>query len=165
MKADVKYRRLPVRGNHNCFGCSPTNSAGLKMRFVTDGQAVYSRLAIPDHLCGWGNVVHGGILCTVLDEVMGWTAIHLLKRFAITKSIAVEFLRPVYVGEELTAEGRLAEIKGPRLAEIRGVITNSKGRICSKAKAIFGLYTADEIRKLRVMEERILRSVEHLLED
>ena len=73
-------KELPSGRNHNCFGCSPINPSGLRMRFFTDGKAVYSRLQVPAHLCGWSNIVHGGVLTTILDEIMSWAAIRLLQR-------------------------------------------------------------------------------------
>ena len=77
------------------------------MRFFTDGRAVYSRLQVPGHLCGWSNIVHGGVVTTILDEIMSWAAICLLQRIAVTQRIEVEFLKPVQVGMELQAEGRV----------------------------------------------------------
>ena len=74
---------LPKKsGDHNCFGCGPGNDAGLKMEFYTnrDRSSVYAWLTIPDHVCGWGSVVHGGIVTTILDEAMGWAAATLTRQ-------------------------------------------------------------------------------------
>ncbi len=98
MNPPKKLRELPNSRNHNCFGCSPANPSGLQMKFLTDGEAVYSQLEVPEHLCGWSNIVHGGVLTTILDEIMSWSAIHLLKRIALTRTLTVEFLKPVPVG-------------------------------------------------------------------
>ncbi len=68
---------LPNDDNHNCFGCSPNNKSGLKMEFYTNKEkdSVFSWLSIPGHVCGWGNIVHGGIVSTILDEAMGWASV------------------------------------------------------------------------------------------
>ncbi len=64
-----------VSRDAHCFGCSQKNPHGLKMRFYTDDTALYSWLNVPTHLCGWDGIVHGGVLSTILDEIMGWSAI------------------------------------------------------------------------------------------
>jgi acyl-coenzyme A thioesterase PaaI-like protein len=75
------YILLPTRENQNCFGCSLKNKAGLQMKFYTTEKldSVISWLKVPDHLCGWSNLVHGGIISTMLDEAMGWVALIILK--------------------------------------------------------------------------------------
>ena len=123
MTSAQNLRELPNSRNHNCFGCSPVNPSGLQMRFFTDGRAVYSRVKVPEHLCGWSNIVHGGVLTTILDEVMSWSAITLLKRIALTRGIAVEFIKPVQVGGELKAEGRVRETGGRTTPSPRGSST------------------------------------------
>ena len=86
------------------------------MKFYTNEAAVYSKLIVPDHLCGWNNLVHGGVLTTIMDEIMSWAAIYLLQQVPMTKSIRVDFLKPVYVGNSLKAEGTVLERKGKHKA-------------------------------------------------
>jgi uncharacterized protein (TIGR00369 family) len=109
------------------------------MRFFTDGSAVYSRVKVPEHLCGWSNIVHGGVLTTILDEVMSWSAIILLKRIALTRGIAVEFIKPVQVGGELKAEGRVRETGGQNDAVTEGVLYDASGRM--PAQALFQVFS------------------------
>ncbi|MCJ7602424.1 MAG: PaaI family thioesterase, partial [Desulfobulbaceae bacterium] len=90
------------------------------MHFFSDGDSVVSRVAVPDHLCGWGRVVHGGIIATMLDEIMGWTAIYLLKRLVLTKSLRVQFEKPLFAGDMLWLEGRVLEKRGEREALLTG---------------------------------------------
>ena len=89
----------------HCFGCSPVNPAGLQMKFYTDEKSIYSWLKVPDHLCGWNRLVHGGVISTILDEVMGWAAIHLLKVIVLTKTMTVDYIQPVFMDDELEAKG------------------------------------------------------------
>jgi hypothetical protein len=63
---------IPNSENQTCFGCGANNPHGLKMKFSTDGERVYSFMRAPDFMTGWDQTVHGGILSTMLDEVMGW---------------------------------------------------------------------------------------------
>lgn len=164
MMDDKTYRRLPERQDHNCFGCSPTNAAGLQMKFFTNEKSVLTRVTVPGHLCGWANLVHGGVLSTILDEVMGWTALHLLRKFTLTRSMTVEFLKPAYVGTELKAEGRVLEVKSDREVLMEGAIYNPEGTLCARSTGVFGLFTASAIKKLGIMDEELVNRVEHLIE-
>ncbi len=159
------YTVLPARDNHNCFGCSQSNEAGLRMRFYTDGESLLSDIVVPGHLCGWGNIVHGGIQSTILDEIMGWTALHLLQKFTLTKTMTVRFLRPVYVGEALRAEGRIKSLTHPREAILEAFLSNGKGKVCTRAQGTFGLFTKEAMRKLKVLDESVLESVSSLVAD
>src|ERR1041385_3913787 len=54
----------------SCFVCGEANPAGLRLRFETDGQVVTARFTPrPEHI-GFKQVVHGGIVATLLDEIM-----------------------------------------------------------------------------------------------
>jgi uncharacterized protein (TIGR00369 family) len=154
---------LPGRANDNCFACSPRNSSGLKMVFHLDGQTVVSWLKVPDHLSGWDHIVHGGVIATMLDEIMGWAALHLLNKMTLTKSITVEFLKPVYVGKALRAEGKLLEIRNDREAVMQSALFNHDNELCSKATGTFALFTLEAMRKRGLVEEKILAGLEPIL--
>ena len=85
LKSDP-YKLLPNDRGHRCFGCSPLNPHGLQMTFYTNETSVFSKVKVPEHLCGWNNLVHGGVLTTIMDEIMSWAAIYLLKQIPMTKS-------------------------------------------------------------------------------
>jgi uncharacterized protein (TIGR00369 family) len=141
------YIQLPNRSEHNCFGCSPANASGLRMTFYTNEAAVYSKIAVPEHLCGWNNLVHGGVLTTIMDEIMSWAAIYLLKRVAMTKSIRVDFLKPVYVGNPLTAEGMV-------LDEV----------CCAKASGTFAVFSPAVAKRLSITDSESLKWFERIFE-
>lgn len=160
MESTAPYRPLPPRNNHNCFGCSLTNPSGLQMTFYTDENTVFAWLTVPEHLCGWGNLVHGGVTSTILDETMGWTALHLLKRFTLTKSMQIEFLRPLYIGKPLKVEGKVFKITNKREAIMEGYIYDQSGKTCAKSTGVFGLYTAEHMKKLRIMDQETINQLE-----
>lgn len=97
----------------NCFACGSENSIGLKLKFRLDpenGTAV-SETVIADHFNGWKGAVHGGIITTLLDEIMvyactssGW--------FTVTGTIEVKFHKPVPTGELLKITGKIEENRG-----------------------------------------------------
>jgi uncharacterized protein (TIGR00369 family) len=158
-----EYRPLPRRGNDNCFGCSPHNSSGLQLRFFTNGEKLVSWLRVPKHFSGWDHIVHGGVIATMLDEVMGWATLHLLKKMTLTKSITVEFLKPVHVDEDIRIEGNTTKVKGDREAVMQGFLYNQDDELCARATGNFALFTVDAMRERGVVDEKILQSVEQII--
>jgi len=136
-----------------CFGCSPVNPAGLHLEFFTDGESIYSWVTVPGHMCGWKDIVHGGIISTILDEVMGRSVIYKTKHFAMTKSMTVDFLKPVYIGTELKAEGRVIEIKNYREILAEGLLFNKAGEPCAKARGLFTFFKPGDRKKLGIKDD------------
>ena len=157
------YKHLPNSTAHNCFGCSPVNSSGLQMQFFTDEETVFSDVTIPDHLCGWSNIAHGGVLTTILDEIMSWSAIYLLKKMFLTKSMTIDFIKPVYQGTELKIAGNVFEKKSDRQAVMQGRIYNEEGVLCTESKGIYVLFEPKVAKKLKMLSEKALKDFEPIL--
>jgi uncharacterized protein (TIGR00369 family) len=153
MKNNRNYKELHNSGIHNCFGCSPSNKLGLKMKLFTDEEAVYSWLSVPDYLGGWKNIVHGGIVSTILDEIMGWAGLYLLKKVSLTNTMTVHFIRAVLVGERLKAEGRVIDFDGKRNASVEGFLYNEKNVLCAKAKGNFTTLSPKLAKRLGMMTD------------
>jgi len=134
-----------------CFGCGAINPIGLRMEFLTDGQRVYSLVTVPPAMAGWDQTVHGGIISTILDEIMGWTVIYLLKKIGVTKSMTVEFIKPVRVGQNLTVVGVIEEICSERQVLVSGAIYADEDMVCAKAQGTFAAMTAETAVRLGVM--------------
>lgn len=148
----------------DCFACGANNPIGLKMEFYSDGQTVYSWLRTPKSLCGWRNVIHGGIITTIMDETMSWTAHHLIKKLILTKSIQVQFLHPLYVEEKIQVEGRVNCISREREAELNARIFNKNGQKCAQAVGTFALLKPKTARRLGIIEESIIRNFERYMQ-
>lgn len=133
------YRELHNTKINKCFGCGPSNNIGLQMKFHTDGKVAYSWISVPKNMGGWQNIAHGGIVCTILDEIMSWAALYLLKKITLTNSMTVDFIKAIPVGEELRAEGRVLEYNGKHNAIIEGFLYNRQDELCAKSKADFNV--------------------------
>ena len=158
----TSYKPLPNNRGHNCFGCSPTNPSGLQMVFLADESTVTSNVSVPEHLCGWNNLVHGGVLSTILDEIMSWATIHLLKQIPMTKSMSVDFLKPVYVGDPLTVQGSVLEKIGRREALMEGKILNTDEVVCAKATGTFAIFSPAVARRLKITDNQSLQWFEEV---
>ncbi|NPU83025.1 MAG: PaaI family thioesterase [Syntrophaceae bacterium] len=154
-------RKLPNVENHNCFGCGPANEHGLRMQFYSDDASIISWVTVPEHLCGWSNLVHGGVISTLLDEIMGRSVIYMLRMLGLTRSMSLDFLRPVFIGTEIKVQGRILEVRNGREATVEGIITNGGGEVCARATGTFALFSPEKIRKLGIAADDVLEWFEH----
>jgi len=159
------YILLPNSEDHNCFGCSPKNPSGMYMKFYTNEKrdSVLSWYSVPAHFCGWGDVVHGGIVSTILDEAMGWASLVILRKLFLSKTMAVDFLKPVLIGKELRAVGNVLKINSEREAVVQGCIYNDSSEICARSSSVISLFTLEAVREMGIMDEKMLRSIEQLM--
>jgi acyl-coenzyme A thioesterase PaaI-like protein len=56
--------------DHYCLCCGDQNPLGFKMKFRFEGEKLLSEAVVPKEYQGFSHVVHGGILGTLLDELM-----------------------------------------------------------------------------------------------
>ncbi|MBA3378886.1 MAG: PaaI family thioesterase [Chloroflexota bacterium] len=83
-----------------------------------DGYGVFTSFVPPARTEGYTGMVHGGIITTVLDEVMAWSlARHGI--WAVTGQLTTRYRKPVMLGEATTARGYLLRDRG-RALEMRG---------------------------------------------
>ena len=116
--------------DHNCFACGGHNPIGMRLHIeIGDG---YARTAwtVGDHYVGWSDKAHGGIIATLLDEVMAW-APSSYDSWAVTAEMTVRFRSPAVPGEELLAEARVAE-RRRRIYEVRGEVRGADGRLVAE---------------------------------
>lgn len=92
-----------------CFVCGADNEVGLHVRFERDGQsgcrAEY--VAAADHV-GWPNLMHGGLLFTLMDEAVAWAVCYAGLR-GVTGKAEVRFRQPVNVGDRLAITASVAD--------------------------------------------------------
>jgi len=120
-------RALPHTSS--CFVCGESNSIGLKIRFETDGAVVRARFVpAPEHI-GFKGTVHGGIIATLLDEIMVWACAVNTQRFAYCAELNVRFLSPLRPGEEVLASAELVSNKRNKLFEARGELRTPAGMV------------------------------------
>ena len=60
----------PFQDDRYCLCCGEKNPLGFKMKFRYEGEKLLSETVIPKEYQGFADVVHGGILGTLLDEMM-----------------------------------------------------------------------------------------------
>ncbi|MHB8879251.1 MAG: PaaI family thioesterase [Myxococcaceae bacterium] len=89
-----------------CFACGKDNPCGLHMQFSEEGEDWVCRWHPEPHHQGWHQILHGGLVSTLLDEVMTW---RLVSRgiHAVTAEMTVRLKTPTPLDEELTIRARV----------------------------------------------------------
>jgi acyl-coenzyme A thioesterase PaaI-like protein len=107
-----------------CLVCGRDNRHGLKLDLNVDAETGIVAVRFtprPEHI-GFEGIVHGGVIATVLDEVMVWAATWAGRRFCVCGELTTRFRREAAVGRALEVAARV-ESNRPRLivtsAEVR----------------------------------------------
>ena len=109
-----------IRSDGNkCFVCGPGNDVGLKLVFrIDDDDVCRSEFSPEDLHCGWDGVTHGGIIFSVLDDVMAnW--IHLNGMRGFTAKCDIRYKSSLPTGTKVKLEGHCLKHRG-RLVMMQG---------------------------------------------
>jgi uncharacterized protein (TIGR00369 family) len=139
---------------HHCFACGTLNESGMRLDLHVERGRAWTELVYQERFQGWDGIAHGGILATVLDEVMAWALVGE-DSWGLTARLAVDFKRPVSVGQALRAEGWITRSRR-RIVDTAGHIVDARsGRLLARATGVY--VAADEARKaeLRRRYERV----------
>ena len=97
---------VPPQAYPNCFGCGANNPVGLHLTYRHEGDAVVTEFTPGGTHEGWPGIVHGGILATLLYEVMENLA-YQNGTVAMMRDMEVSFRRPARIGKRIVAVARL----------------------------------------------------------
>ena len=122
--------------NNNCFVCGPSNPIGLRIKFRIDGDVCRGEFKPGEHHVGYNKITHGGIIFSLLDDVMAnW--LFLKNEITQTAKCELRYRRPLPINETVLLEGRLIKRKG-RVAVMHGLIIHKKARhIVAESNAKF----------------------------
>jgi uncharacterized protein (TIGR00369 family) len=125
---------MKLEDDNYCFACGKKNHCGLKLSFsYSNGKLTFE--FIPDKIYqGYKDIIHGGIITTVLDEAMIQTAI-AEGILPVTAEINVRFKKPLMANEKTIAEAEIIR-KSSRLIEAQSsLLKKSDGTIIAEASA------------------------------
>ena len=125
-----------------CFGCGQDNPIGLKLSFRCNEDRAEAEFT-PDELHqGWPGIVHGGIICTLLDEAMSHT-LDQQRINCLTAKTEIRFRRPAFVGEPLVVTGTMT-MKRKRLIEATSAITLKDGTVVAEGKSLMYIVSKEK---------------------
>jgi acyl-coenzyme A thioesterase PaaI-like protein len=136
MNEDERISIEKLQG-HNCFACGTANPIGLNLQFYNLGNEVCSEITLGKNHEGWENMAHGGIVSTLLDEVMSWTIMYFKKIFLVTRKMDIKYIRPVLIGTPLTVKGKVLDDSESPKIKARAEIRDNEGHLLVRSSAEF----------------------------
>lgn len=143
------YGTLPW--TKSCFVCGEQNPRGLHLKSRAEGQVVRLNYKTRTSDVGYQDLVHGGILTTLLDEVMTWAAIIAAGRMCVAAEMTTRLKKPVHVDCHLEVMAwpekvskRLVLIQGQALdLANKDVLVSSQGKYMPMPLNEFSLAAKD----------------------
>ena len=127
---------LPHGTQNLCFGCGPANSVGLHLTFyAAPDHSIVSVVTLGNQYEGPPGYLHGGIIATMLDEVMS-KANRAQGHVALTRKLEVEYLRPIPSTQPIRLEASLTRIEGRKLFPTARIL-NARSTVLATATALF----------------------------
>lgn len=124
-------RSLPLQDDSGCFVCGKSNPIGLKLEFAIEGEEYVTYFTPKKEHQGWVDIVHGGIMSTILDEVMA-RYVHVLGHNAVTGEITVRLKRPARIGQRLRFAGKVVT-EDRRVIHTSACATDDEGNLIAEA--------------------------------
>ena len=118
-----------------CFVCGKQNRDGLQLDFELVGEdGIRTEFTPPKRYQGWKDIVHGGIIATILDEVMV-NAAYLRKIVAVSAKLEIRLRRPAAVGERLIFHGQILR-HGAKTLEMKAWAEQEDGTVVAEATGL-----------------------------
>ena len=143
----VEEKRVDIEKpeGHHCFACGTANPIGLNLKFYCRGDAVCSDITLGKYHEGWQDLAHGGIISTLLDEVMSWAIMYSKKVFVVTRKMDIKYVRNVLIGTPLTVTGRFVGDAKPPLVKAKAEIRDDEGRLLVRSNGEFVVLSEERL--------------------
>ncbi len=95
--------------------------------------SITAEFTVREDQCNHAQVMHGGIITTILDEIMGMTLITLeIEHLYVTINLHVDFLFGAKAGEKVTAVSEVFRV-GKKIANVEAKLYNAEGKLLAKS--------------------------------
>ena len=129
-----------------CFGCGNSNPTGLRLKLRMDDEHLVTEFVPQGDHQGWPGIVHGGIIASLLYEVME-NFPHYRGVIAMMKSMETRFRRPAATGKRILAKAGLMEQSG-RNMKVSATLTNDEGELIAAGEAVLVVLSQNQLDKL-----------------
>ena len=146
--------KLYLPYSDGCFVCGHSNVHGLQVQFYVQDNSVRVDLNFARHFNSFPNITHGGILSSILDEAMGWSAFIFsdVETFLFTRELTVTYKRNAPIGEPLLLVAEYVGAERGGMFSTKGKIVDMDGKIITASKGLF----------FPTLKEKMMETVAHL---
>lgn len=138
----------PYNGELNmCFGCGLKNPIGLKLRFTESDDYLHAVWQPAEKYEGYPNVLHGGIIATLLDEIGAWCVSVKLGTAGVTSEMNIKYLNPVYINKGMISLKAKIEERTEMKAKLICQLFDGQQKLCAESVAEYFIYPEEIARK------------------
>lgn len=122
-----------LEDDHHCFVCGEKNPYGLHLKFSLHEGKVSSEFVPQKIHQGYKDIIHGGIISTIIDEAMVKAA--LMQGIpAVTAEITMRFKNPLTVGEKVIVEAIITK-RDKKIIETSARMKKTDGTLIAEGHA------------------------------
>lgn len=130
-----------------CFVCGKDSKYGLHLDIQDgDGWSYCEWTVQPDYV-GYKNVLHGGIIAAILDDMMAH-ALYYKDIDVVTAHLTLDYMEPIHVGDRILCRAEVLAIGEGRSIHTKATVQKD-GRTAVEASAVMvvvkrGEFSEDE---------------------
>uniref|UniRef100_A0A7V3ZWH1 Acyl-coenzyme A thioesterase THEM4 n=1 Tax=candidate division WOR-3 bacterium TaxID=2052148 RepID=A0A7V3ZWH1_UNCW3 len=98
-----------IKSSDYCFACGKKNPIGFQLSIWETGNGVKTEFIVKKEFEGYKDIVHGGIVATLLDEMIAW-ACRKKGYQAVTAELTVRYKKPMVINQKYFAFGEIKKI-------------------------------------------------------
>jgi uncharacterized protein (TIGR00369 family) len=122
-----------LEDDNHCFVCGNKNPSGLHLKFSSQEGKVLAEFIPKKIHQGYKDIVHGGLISTLLDEAMVKAAL-MQGMPVVTAEITVRFKNPLMTGEKALVEAKIITMN-KKIVETNAIVKKSDGTIIAEGRA------------------------------
>jgi uncharacterized protein (TIGR00369 family) len=120
----------------NCFACGKENPRGIKLAIFEENGIIQAEFKPTEDLAGFPGIIHGGISCTLLDEIMWYASFAHSKKTVVTGEITVRLSKPLMSQGTYTISAEVIE-KRKKYILVQGIIKEGNEIYCRASGKYF----------------------------
>jgi uncharacterized protein (TIGR00369 family) len=122
-----------IKDDH-CFACGRHNPNGLHMNVTRADEGVHALIRMPAWVQSYADIVHGGIIATILDEMAVWAAFHH-GYTCVTAELLVRIKKSMDINGTYSARARVVSTKHKLVTAESSILDQDKQVVaCATAK-------------------------------
>jgi acyl-coenzyme A thioesterase PaaI-like protein len=139
-------KEAQVKEYPDCFGCGSSNPIGLRLTHHMEGDHLVTEFVPGEDHQGWPGITHGGIITTLLYEVLENFPYH---RGVVTmmKSMDTRFRRPAETGKGLVARSWLVD-ESDRTMNVSASLSSEDGELIAEGDAVLVVLSQNQKNRL-----------------
>lgn len=120
----------------------------MHLELHVDAEGCWTELTLEPRFQGWESVAHGGIVASILDEVMAWSVIGR-DTWGVTARLAVAFHKPISIGRPIRGEGWVTEDRRRTFRTAGRIVDRETGEVLATGEGAFVAAPPDQLAALK----------------